>query len=1010
MSHNKNVLNNSYTIPQSYSKEKFSHIFVPIKIQTTKKSIRPKTPRQIFQGFRKLNKQLSLRNKKIFKKSQESLHTKINADTWVNRLPFLYVENRKVKNYERIYFELIKLFSKKKGGEEDDDYNLKQYHNSEEKNMFTSNNDLDAYYNIKDYINIIKKPPNVRTMHDVYLIIKFLSETRLGESFRDEYNDDSIYGKLITFCSLEIKYKKYNKGKRVFNIGDSPDNFYIILNGKVDIIKPLQVRMALTGNEYFLYLMNLLKNEDRYTYNLCIENNDLNYVIEKDEEKYLPYIYISINLSKKKTDLFFKEILQSINIQPKELGLTEEEAKDDIFVRKSVDKIKFFFPYRINSDLIDKYYFICDKRMLKDVYIYHDQKFLSLDSKAHFGDSAMDANTTRNATIIASEDTELGYIEMNLYHANISQEKVKLTHKRMKFFLENFFFKRANVLTFEKKYFSFFICNNYEKGDVLFNENEKAGFAYFIEKGIVELSTSKNVIEMQMLIKILQSKRTNIENYFTHFQQDGQEMLYNNIDNNCGDLLRYINKKQKNKIIIMKNNEDIGLISFFFECPYIANCEVISNTAKIYKIDFKYLHQILSNEKHCIYDLIKRINYKLKLFHERFFNINNTKLSIADKEETYKNKEKMELIEEEILKKKRKNKIKNDKCKEKEDKAEIEKFHEICINFYSNKIINDSNKKNHHKVNLNNSVLPSIKTDRILNLKDCKSKANLLLSNIFSRNANKTNRKFTTNKSLINILFELTKPHKKVIKLHRLSEKFFSLNKDISKDGSNNINYIKSKLKSIEKEKEKEKNISKAGKIEKDVFVKYFNKYAHNNQKLNLSLIFNKINSKGNHKSMNSGRYKQISSSITNKNAIKKEDLLFSRNQKLSACNSNDNIFSVSQNIKSKNLNNSSIFSKNQDIKFYEDKKCSANLLNNEIEKANNLQIKPYTDRKIINKSINHPYYSPSVMTKRKKYGLFMKNIYYNKDIKNKIEIKFLKDFGFHHFALDKFDTSKKSI
>ena len=390
--------------------------------------------------------------------------------------------------------------------------------------------------------------------------------------------------------------------------------------------------------------------------------------------------------------------------------------------------------------------------------------------------------------------------------------------------------------------------------------------------------------------------------------------------------------------------------------------------------------------------------------------INNTKLSIADKEETYKNKEKMELIEEEILKKKRKNRIKNDKCKEKEDKAEIEKFHEICINFYSNKIINDSNKKNHHKVNLNNSVLPSIKTDRILNLKDCKSKANLLLSNIFSRNANKTNRKFTTNQSLINILFELTKPHKKVIKLHRLSEKFFSLNKDISKDGSNNINYIKSKLKSIEKEKEKEKSISKAGKIEKDVFVKYFKKYAHNNQKLNLSLIFNKINSKGNHKSMNSGRYKQISSSITNKNAIKKEDLLFSRNQKLSACNSNDNIFSVSQNIKSKNLNNSSIFSKNQDIKFYEDKKCSANLLNNEIEKANNLQIKPYTDRKIINKSINHPYYSPSVMTKRKKYGLFMKNIYYNKDKKNKIEIKFLKDFGFHHFALDKFDTSKKSI
>ena len=46
--------------------------------------------------------------------------------------------------------------------------------------------------------------------------------------------------------------------------------------------------------------------------------------------------------------------------------------------------------------------------MQKEVYIYHDQKFLSLETNSHFGDSAMDANTTRNATIIASEDTDVG--------------------------------------------------------------------------------------------------------------------------------------------------------------------------------------------------------------------------------------------------------------------------------------------------------------------------------------------------------------------------------------------------------------------------------------------------------------------------------------------------------------------------------------------------------------------------------------------------------------------------
>ena len=43
-------------------------------------------------------------------------------------------------------------------------------------------------------------------MLDVYLIMKFLSKTKLGKSFRDEFPEEEMYGKLITFCSMEIKY------------------------------------------------------------------------------------------------------------------------------------------------------------------------------------------------------------------------------------------------------------------------------------------------------------------------------------------------------------------------------------------------------------------------------------------------------------------------------------------------------------------------------------------------------------------------------------------------------------------------------------------------------------------------------------------------------------------------------------------------------------------------------------------------------------------------------------
>ena len=416
-----NILNNSFSIPPSYSNTHFSNIFEPIVFLEIKKK-RAKSPEQVLSKFRKLNKAITMKNKKQFRRSQESIVAVITADTWVNRLPFLYEESRKHKNYERIYFEILKLFGKKN---KDDD--LDNYYTSQ-RNLNISSNDLDSFYTLADYINIMKKQNNVRTMHDIYLIMHVLSKTNLSKSFRDEFNSEEIYGKLIAFCSMELKYKKFKKGKKIFHIGDLPDYFYIILNGRVDIIKPIQVKAILTGNEYFLYLMKLLKKQDRYTYDLCIENNEINFAIDKDEEKYLPYIYIIIILAKRKTDLFFNEIISSVNITPPELGLTKEEVMDDIFVRKNADKIKFFFPYKITTELVDKYYFIADQIFQKEVNIYHEQKFLSLGTNSYFGDSAMDSNTTRNATVVASEDTDVGYIEMKLYHAHISQEKIKLNN------------------------------------------------------------------------------------------------------------------------------------------------------------------------------------------------------------------------------------------------------------------------------------------------------------------------------------------------------------------------------------------------------------------------------------------------------------------------------------------------------------------------------------------------------------------------------------------------------
>ena len=185
---------------------------------------------------------------------------------------------------------------------------------------------------------------------------------------------------------------------------------------------------------------------------------------------------------------------------------------------------------------------------------------------------------------------------------------------------------------------------------------------------------------------------------------------------------------------------------------------------------------------------------------------------------------------------------------------------------------------------------------------------------------------------------------------------------------------------------------------EKDSFLKYFKNYANNADNLNESLIFNKINNKGKYQSLKA--YKPIQNISRNNKEIIKNKIL--NNQKISF-SKNGNFLSLDEKLKSKQNSSSTIFRENK-IKILScDKKTSTQELNYEIEKNDT---KPYTDRKIVNKninrSINHPYYSPSVIIKKKKYELFLKNTFWKKADKAKIVIKSIKDLGIYHVASSK--------
>ena len=560
----------------------------------------------------------------------------LNPEELVYNSPFL---QNKPRDYVGLCGDLKKLerqnrmFSQLKN-DFYDDYD-------EEFDFLNMNNNLklnETSYDYNDVVEIlkivekVKIPPEKRKMVDLLEIVKYLKTTKLGKYFKEGFEQKEIFEKLITFCGVEIKYKFFKKGETVFRIGDLPDNFYIILWGKVDILKPLPKKMMISGHQYFCYLMQLLQSKDEHLFNLCIKTNKIHFRIDVDDTKDLKYIYLYIILAQISRHKFanFGEALKLVDISYKEFNLEEEDKlSDPKYIFENMKKIKIYLP-DIPTSVISKYLFFKETQNQKEVILYYYSSFLTLDTKSHFGDSAMDSNTTRNATIAATEDIHTAYISCSSYFHNVVSEKAALIDKKVHFLNTNFIFGKINQKRFEQKYFGLFINKNYKKGDIIYHEGDLPLNVYFIEKGDVELYSSKNIFELQKVIEYLEKKRFKFmkknDNNDEKYEEKEQEYIhtYDKINLNEYDLRKEIIKKEKNKIVLLKENEDLGLLSFYFGYPYLATSIVSSASAKIYQIDNKYLSEIILKEKICYFDLINRIESKLFLLHDRLFKINNT--------------------------------------------------------------------------------------------------------------------------------------------------------------------------------------------------------------------------------------------------------------------------------------------------------------------------------------------------------------------------------------------------
>ena len=694
----------------------------------------------------------------------------------------LNIRKSNIINYSKITNELNKIIDETKKEKSQLNNNLtlnilSNINKNKKRNSFQLNN----YFNETTIVtDIFKIPPEKRTFDDLLTIREYLLKTKLYSYFKSEDILEEAIQKLITMCSIEFEYINYNKNDTIYKSGDIPKNFYLILKGKINVLRPAQKKEVFSGLQYFFYLMDLKNKNELFLMNLSIKENQKVYPILEKDINLIPYIYIqyNLNLILEDFEVNFIDAVQICNLTLESLGLNKDIEITKDYLSKNKKLILSHMP-NISNKMYSKYIFLFDDIYKKEIQYFYYKIFDILEPGDFFGDFDLDSNIKRKDTILIKEDSDLAYFNYKLYGRHIFNEKQVILDKEINYLHSNFFFSKIQITNFVKNYFDYFIMVKYKKNQVLFKENYPLEYIYFIKSGEVQLYSKKSPIEIQELLNDLK-KRTNNNKCFEEYQ-------YREIKSNIFDLKDDLIIKSLNKILSLKNNEILGIESFYYGYNYLYTAITSQNT-HIYKIEKMNLMEILKNESLCYNYLDKKVSDTINIFYNRLFLINNTLITIADKKENFNQK----IILEKNYhspKEKDNNKvkfkyhyifdlIKYEKLKQKKSKLPFIPKNKSVIfkdilnndikkyNFYESDTYLPNNSNRHI---FEDSLLIQIKKDiNKYNEKKKLIKNNILISNISEKNENDNKKIYKKYSTIDNFSFQFT-PNKKLETLKKIS-------------------------------------------------------------------------------------------------------------------------------------------------------------------------------------------------------------------------------------------------
>ena len=590
------------------------------------------------------------------------------------------------------------------------------------KSLEQENNDI--YEMDEEFLeSLLQRKSHFDKNKTINTMCNFIRNSKLIKKLEGDNTSDKKVDmdQLVFNCAKSLGYVKLEKGEVLFKIGDIGDKFYFILSGKINILKLKELKKILMTNvEYLQYCIFLIDNKEDYILNEVFKKNKKTFDITNTEDIIRLYRIVFIKILREKIinhtittnsqlfDFFslYKQDPSNFHIYESDLHNLEEQIQKGVFgsardwenyllkrVRTTIKESIFYEDYEdMFKDRYQKYNIIC--------YIY--ESFLFFGPGLFFGDFALDSeNARRNASIRAEEKTYLAWMK-SLDYANIIAPKRKIEkHNEIMFLYKNFFFRSANVFTFEKKYFHLFPPREFVKGDIMFSQNGIPSGLYFIKTGQIQIEIKVSLFELQYIIEKIFERMVKNKfykyvskikgvNYLVDIEKVKntkkylKEPILEKTKDKSKRFLEELNKKIKYKLTIITTNELIGLEEIFLGVSYLCSGEVISDKVICYELSEKQLNAFLEEEKRLILLYTKYSVNKIMALLDRLQNLRKNRIYVAkSKYENIYSINNMDLKQENM-----------EKIEEKKEFAEDEKNSEIVVKKEENENVKDLNKDN----------------------------------------------------------------------------------------------------------------------------------------------------------------------------------------------------------------------------------------------------------------------------------------------------------------------------